>query len=588
MRLTVTSRVRNWLTACLLLLSFLPAMAWADENSPSAVRLWDTVTPLQGRPDVTQRQSWRALATAAPGHLQGDLMVETDGLLAAFASQLGEVLVSASAESPQGKASIRPAELSGKNAVIASTTVAEQNGVVLVEADFRAPGADSLPITFRFTGDRILAVRPEGSTRGITFAAPVELAVVPSLVGDDLIYECRDYPGAKTLSLPSEHFLIGLLRGENSMLVATWQEAIPSVRLELNGGAGQQSFEAITFLGGNGISLAMLDAPGIWHREILNPFFLERDVAISWRPPFPATWLTQLYEDELKTTFEFRHEKEEHWRGGIGSYTLPAWFSGEKPMLSLGKQIVPEGEAIIYFLERDNDTPEQAASPLDIADRTLADDVRAGVLEVEGRPAWWPMRPDAALGGETCNVTDVLKAIFDAGEEVQKRVFVRGGAEDMLFHLEVMFGRNERYYTFASDMIAYLDAQAKVRPGLAPYLRDLRSLPEQMIATYDNTRDTLRDMDYARELAVKTTALAAEKRPDSPQRMMELKQEWIGMGGAAEELSRREHTLARKLYQQAAYRAVGNPAAIPLAEEIRRRAKQCLRRPDSYEIWGNF
>jgi hypothetical protein len=257
-------------------------------------------------------------------------------------------------------------------------------------------------------------------------------------------------------------------------------------------------------------------------------------------------------------------------------------------MLSLGKQIPPEGEAIIYFLERSDDTPEGIVSPIDIARDTLAGDVRVGVLDVEGRPTWWPMRPDAALGGETCNVTDVIKKIFDAGEEVEKQLFVRGGAEDMVFHLEVMFERNGRYYPFAKEMVSYLDAQAKVQPELGPYLREMRGIAEQMIATYDSTRESLREMDYARELEAKTIALAAEKRPDNRQRMDDLKQEWIGMGGAAEELSRREHTLARKLYQQAAYRAATDPGAVPVAEEVRRRTKQCLQRPDSYEIWENY
>ena len=587
MRTTPVCSTRSWLVAFVLLLSPLAAAAWADEQ-PGTVRLWDTVTPLGGKADVMQRTTWRPVTTAASGHLQGDLVVETDGLVAAFASRLGMVLVYGSTP-PQGEAAIRPAELFGKQAVIASTTVAEQNGAVLAEADFRAPGAASLPVTFLFKGSRIVAIRPEGSTRGITLSAPVELAVVPSIVGDDLICDPGDYPSATALFLPSEHFLLGLLKGEGSILVMTWQEAMPSVRLELSSASPEQrSIEAVSFVGGTGLSLAMLDAPGIWHRESLNPSFLERDVAIRWKPPFPATWLTQLYEDEVKTTFEFRRHRDEHWRGGIGSYTFPTWFSDEKAMLSLGKQIVPEGEAIIYFLERSEDTPHQIESPIDIAQRTLAGDVQVGVLDVEGRPAWWPMRPDAVIGGETCDVTDVLKKIFEAGQEVEKQAIVRGGVEDMYFHLEVMFERNGRFYPFAKDMIAYLDAQQTAKPELAPYLREMRTTAEQMIAVYDSTRDTMGSMDYAHELGAKTIALAAEKRPDNPQRLDDLKQGWCGMGGALEELSRRENTFARKLYQQAAYRAAGNPEAIAVAEEIRRRTKQCLRRPDSYEIWANY
>ncbi|MFB3882749.1 MAG: hypothetical protein ACE149_15900 [Armatimonadota bacterium] len=587
MKRPVKCDVGTWLAAWAVLLLAQVGLAHAEPH-PGAVRLWDTMAPLNSRDDMKQRKGWQPAGPSSSGRLQGNLVVEADGIVAGFASRLGEVLISNAAGSSQG-AAVRPAELLGQQAFLSGTTFAEQDGVVMAEAEFRAPGGASIPITFTFKGDLIVSVRPEGSTRGVSISAPMELALVPSFVGDDLIYDPKDYPATEALSLPSEHFLLGLLEGEKGMLVMTWQEGLPEVRLDLTPGvrAGERGIEAVSLLGGKGVSLAVLGAPGIWHRERLDSSFLERDVAIRWQPPFPATWLTQLYEDEVKTTFEFRREKEEHWRGGIGSYTLPVWFSEGGPVFSLGKQIVPEGEAIIYFLERDWGTPEEVVTPIEVAERSLAGDVRIGVLDVEGRPTWWPMRPDWAIGGETCNVTDVLKEIFDDGQEVEKRLFVRAGAEDMVFHLEVMFDRNGRYYPFATEMLAYLDAQAEAKPELASYLNEMRGIAQQMIFLYDSARDTLRDMDYARKLEAKTIALAAEKRPDNAQRMVELKEQWIGMGGAAEELSRMEHTLARKLYQQAAYRAATDPAAMPIAEEIRRRTKQCLRRPDSYEMWVN-
>ena len=95
-------------------------------------------------------------------------------------------------------------------------------------------------------------------------------------------------------------------------------------------------------------------------------------------------------------------------------------------------------------------------------------------------------------------------------------------------------------------------------------------------------------MGYAHELGRETVALAAEKRPDNPQRMAELEQDWVGVGGAVERLARQEHTLARKLFQKAGYRAAVRPEAMPLAEEIRRRAKKCLANPEGYEIWANY
>jgi hypothetical protein len=595
-------RSHRWIVASILALFAGAAVVWAqrahvDEGPPApaelsnqaSVRLWDTVAPLQSQIGLTRRERWRAVTAGAPGRLQGDLVVETNTLAAAFPSRLGKVVVCALGEPTRSRVELVPSELRGKQTILESTKITRPSaGVVMVHAGFAAPEAKSLPIAFSFTGNRILAVTPEGGTRGISVIAPIDLALVPSFVGDDLIYDPRDYPSAKALSVPSEHLLLGLLKGERSMFIVTWQDDRPPVNLALSDPGGNASIQAADFMGGGGLSLAVLNARGIWHWEPLKPSYLERDVAIQWKPPYPAIWLTQLYEDEVKTTFEFRDAREEVWRGGVGSYIFPTWFSGGKTMLSLGKSIPPEGEAIIYFLERSDATPEQALSPIDVVKATLTGDVLDRILDVEARPSWYPQRADPVLGGATCGVTDQLKKIFDEGQEVEKQAIVKGGVEDMYFYLEGMFRLDARYYPFAKDMLAYLEAQEKQQPSLAPYSREMRGIAEEIITTYDNSRDTIRDMSYAHELGDKTIALAAEHRPDNAQRMVELKQDWTGMGGALEELARKEHTLTRKLFQQAAYRAATRPEAMAVAEEIRRRARQCMEKPGSYEIWANY
>lgn len=563
--------------------ALLAITAASDAASPATIRLWDTVAPLRTEADLARRGGWRAFSAGA---IHGDLVAETEALVVAFASRLGKVLITSRAEPSQRRAEVRPAELLGKQVTLA-TAVTEQSGVVTVQADFRTAGGSGLPISFSFSGERIVRVTPQQGTRAIALTAPLELAMVPSFLGEDLIYDPRDYPAAKTLSLPSEHFLVGLLKGESSMLVATWQEEIPRVQLSLSN-TGKPGISAANFAGGRGLSVAVLDASGIWHREALKPSMLERDIAIAWKPPFPAVWLTQLLEDEVKTTFEFRGGREETWRGAVGSYTYPAWFSQGRAMLSLGKKIPPEGEAVIYFLERNNDTPQQVLSPIDVVQRTLSGEPLAAILEVEGRPAWFPERPNRVIGAATCATTDALKAIFDAGEEVEKQAMVRGGVEDMYFYLEHMQERNARFPAFAKDLLAYLARERKAKPELASYLDEMRSIAQEIVTTYDDARDTIRDMKYAHQLGDKTIALATEKRPDNPQRMADLKQEWTSMGGALEHLACREHTLTRKLYQEAAYRAATNAAAMPVAEEIRRRTKRCLEKPESYEIWANY
>jgi hypothetical protein len=577
----VARNSRRWLAGAVIVVGVVAAVFVtrpARGGSAPAVHLWDTVTPLHGSGDVRMSQQWRSIDAAAPGKLRGDLVVQTDAVAAAFASRLGQVLLNGVA--------IRPVALAGKQAQL-TATASERNGAVTVRADFRAPGAKSLPISFSFMDGRILAITPEGNTRGVSVAAPIELAIVPSFVGDDLIYDARNYPSAETLSLPSEHFLLGLVKGEASMLVLTWQEAMPSVRLALTGSAGKQSIGAVNFTGG-GLSLALLEAPGIWHREPLTPSMLERDVAISWKPPFPATWLTQLYEDDVRTTFEFRRGRHDTWRGGVGSYIYPTWFSQGKTMLSLGKKIPPEGEAIIYFLERAEGTPPQVVSPIEVAQRTLHGDVLTSLLDVDGREAWFPERPDHVIGAATCATTDAFMRIFNAGEEVQKLDLVKGGVKDMYYYLEQMQRMDARFPSFAKKMSAYLDAQQQANPRLAPYFRELRATAAEIVTTYDESRDTIRDMAYAHELGDKTIALASQMRPDNVQRMADLKQDWTGMGGALEHLAAREHTLTRRLYQQAGYLAATRPEAIPIAQEVRTRTRHCLERPESYEMWANY
>jgi hypothetical protein len=559
-------------------------------RGPAPVSLWDTVAPLRGQADLAQRKGWQVVRPAAASHLRGDLVVEAKTTGAAFASRLGKVLVYSKADPSQRRAEIAPTGLSGGMVAIAAAKVTEEGQAATVRAEFRAGKGKALPVAFSFTSRGILQIAPEGERRGIVLSAPIEVAVAPSFVGDDLLYQARDYPSAKSLALVSEHWLLGLLKGEGSMLVMTWQEDIPSVSAAVSqAGTGKASIGALSFAGGKGLFLGVLEAPGIWHRESLNASrFLERDTTVSWRPPFPAMWLTQLYEDGVKTTFEFRNERENTWRGAVGNYIYPTWFSDGKTVLSLGKKIPAEGEAIMYFLERTEETPERVLSATDIVKQTLAGDVLAHLLDVAGRPTWYPHREPYVLGGATCGVTDKMKEFFDAGQEVEKQELIKGGVEDMYAYLEGMFERDARFYPFAQDMMGYLDAQAKANAKLVPFLSEMRSTAEQIARTYDGARDTIRDMDHARDLGAQTIALAAEKRPDNPQRFVELKQAWTSMGGALEGLARREHTLTRELYQQAGYGVATRPEAMSVVREVRKRTRACLERPESYEIWANY
>ena len=69
---------------------------------------------------------------------------------------------------------------------------------------------------------------------------------------------------------------------------------------------------------------------------------------------------------------------------------------------------------------------------------------------------------------------------------------------------------------------------------------------------------------------------------------MELLKTWRAMGGAQDYVVAQCHAITRKLCQEAGYGCVAQPKAAELAEEIRRRCRQCLRNPDGYEIWADY
>lgn len=210
-------------------------------------------------------------------------MAETSSLTVVFVSSLGRVLVYAK-DDPVCQALVSPTSLQGKAATLARVMVSEgEENPVVVYAVFSAKEtSEPVAVTFSFGEGGVLGIWPQDSARNVTISAPIELTLVPSFVGDDLIYDPQAYPSAPFLALASEHVLLGLLKGGNSELVMTWQDDIPSVHLLTTPGAPGAT--GLSFEGGKGVFLAVLEASGIWHREQLTPDYLERDVALSWKP----------------------------------------------------------------------------------------------------------------------------------------------------------------------------------------------------------------------------------------------------------------------------------------------------------------
>ena len=592
-----------------LILLLIAAGVSAAQGGPTAggIVLWDTGVPFGDTVDVGDRGGWKAVpgdlltleadppkASSDPGYygreytFKGDPAVENSHVTAVFWSGKGTVAIYSKADA--GRKIVEFAPLATTR--ISRCEVLRNAGdEVALDVSFSAGAGQDLSAVFAFDKTQIVEIRPAQNMKGIRLAGSIEYGVAPSFVGDDLILAPGQFASANTLHVPAENVFLGLLKGESSELVMTWPKGKQQMRLNLGGdGQGTRLIESIDFdTGGQSLYLAVLEAPGIWHREELKPSYLEKDVTINWQRPFPAEWVTQLDEAGVKATFAFRQFKGQIWRAVAGMYIYPVWFDGDSTVYLLSKKVPPKGESLIYFLEG-NGTPTSILTPVDVMKATLGRQMSDALLDPAGRK----LRTHHRRAGEgvrracTCGGTEAIQAVCDAGQEVEKGQYVAGAVDDMVYFVTRHMARIDEYRAFADDMIKFLHATGSSAAELKPYLDSLEQIAQQIPQEYAVQKENIKSLEYADELARKTKALTARKDPQNLPTYKDLSEKWRAMGGAQDGLLGQYHVIARKLHQEAGYGCLNQPKAVDVAQEIRRRCRLCLRNPDGYEVWPNY
>ncbi len=394
-----------------------------------------------------------------------------------------------------------------------------------------------------------------------------------------------------TLCVPSENLFVGLLKGQNNMLVVTWPEGKQKMKLVLAANQQESHFiESIDFENDSkSLYLAVLSAPGIWHEEELKPTNLEKDITIEWKRPFRAKWITQLSEGRVQTTYTFREAKDKIWRGVIGHYIYPVWFSDDRASYRLSKKIPPKGRSIIYFLER-KDTPASVLAPVDIMKMTLGRQMCDEILDLPGRK----LRTHHRRGAEgvrracTCGCTEAIQAVFEDGQEVQKKEYVEGAVDDMVYFVERHTERIGEYQEFARDMLDFLNQTWRTARELELFLDRMAAIVQEIPQEYQSKQELIKNMKYVDDLTRQTKALTKKKQPRNLKAYEQLSMKWRRMGGAQDDLVAQCHRITRKLLQQAGYGCTSSPKAVEIARQIITRCKKCLRNADGYEIWANY
>ena len=601
-----------WKTILIFLLVTNPEISIAQRTQQkSNTIVWDTQSPFVNTVDVRDKTDWKIVpadlltlelnpsaAVSDPAYygreysFKGDVVVENEHLTAVFLSGKGKVVIYSKTDPSKKRIEFVPLQLKGKQASIKHGSILQNTGdEAVLEVSFSSRGAkDSFSAIFSFDQTGIIEIKPAENMKGISLLSPIEFGVLPDFIGDDLIYDSEKYPSGTTLHVPSENLFLGLLEGQNNMLVVTWPKGRQQMRLVLSKSQENRLIESVDFDNdGRNIYLALLEAPGIWHKEDLKPTYLEKDIAVNWKRPFRAKWITQLIEADVKTTFTFKESKETIWRGVTGRYNFPVWFNDGKTFYRLGKKIPPKGYSLVYALER-NGTPASISTPVDIMKATLGRQACDTILDLPGRK----LRNHHRRGGTgvrraaTCGCTEAMQVVFDAGEEVKRKEYVAEAVDDMVYFVERHVERIEEYQDFANNMIKYLNLAGKSTADLKPFIDNMQAIVQEIPRGYRIQKENMKSLEYAAELSRKTKALTRKKSSQNLPTYNDLSLKWRTMGGAQDTVIGQCHTITRKLFQEAGYGCVNQPGAVKIAREIRRRCRECLRNPDGYEIWPNY
>ncbi len=617
----------KWLHNRSLLVSFLTAAASCIFVTQAAelqngLVIWDTGHRLADDSGIRTREGWKAIpselftfeanpqkAASDPGYygreysFTGDAVVENQFLTAVFCATKGRLILYSKGIGKEGSrissentgcgtkvGEIVPLQVQGEAHISHVEILRNAGDEAALEITFGS--AQSGNITERFSFDRheIIEIQPVGKADGIRLNSSIQYGIVPAFIGDDLIFGASEAT-ADNLLLPAENVFVGLLKDGDSELILTWPKGKQQFRLNsAEGGRQSGMFQAAELESdGKSIYLAVESAAGIWHREVLKPGHLEKDVALEWKPPFQAKWKTQLSEAGVKTTFNFHSSKGEIWRGVPGSYNYPVWFDGDMAYFHLSKKIPPKGEAIIYCLEGQN-TPPTISTPADILKVSLGRETADVILDSTGRK----LRTHHRRGGDgvhracTCGCTEAIEAIFQAKEELAKKEDVRQALGDMNFFVECHVQRIDEYRRFADDLIAYLRTAGGGSAELKAYLQTLEQIASQIPQEYEVQKENMKSPEHAAQLTRQTMALTAASGTNNLAAYQELLKAWRAMGGAQDYVVAQCHTITRKLAQEAGYLCVGDPNAVKIAEEVRAKCRRVLRNPDGYEIWSDY
>ena len=412
--------------------------------------------------------------------------------------------------------------------------------------------ADHLVLTVYLSSEGIFELRPAAAGQLTLGRAGIQYAIVPCFVGADLVFDAKSRAHKARTYIPSTNLMIGLIAGQDCMLVATWAPGEQMAWFETRQRGGENPlWDDFCFeTAGHSLFLSYLQNADLWHAEPLKADYVERDTAIGWKRPFEAKWIGRIHlaNDEIDYPFYFRHERMKMWGRCIrGWFYYPVWFNGDQTIIHFEKHFPPRGEMLVYYLE---DHPQQTAaqgSPVRIMETALGRNRRSALLDFAGAEERLLLKHHNAV----CEMTDTLQEYFDAGQEVNQRALVDRYCDDVADFIGMIRDRIHEFGAHAGQLRAFLEGQAKAQATLADSAGQLEEILDEMEQARANGMPST-SLDEVRRWTAEMKSLAAEVRPGNNKKYEKLASQCRSVAGSQDDLARDLSVLAIRLSQEAA------------------------------------
>lgn len=543
--------------------------------SRQGVTVWIPPTGFSGSAKIFSETSWETIAAEQLAKtLTRDPLIGTDTTLCALDAGGSRITIySRRGDRLVKRASLRPSA-AGPDSQYRLVRNGDRSGLgVEVVRDGK------IQYTLRMIGSGLLEFEPGQADLLAASECRLSYALVPSLVGTDLVYAPLAFPEKRRLYVPSMSFLVGLVEGGDCTMVAAWPPGGQTVELGLSNPAGQRHFDRFALApAGESVFLQFVEHPGIWHAEPLRPAYLEKDAVIGWKRPFEAKWIGRFYieSEAISYPFYFAGEKRKLWGRYMRSwYEFPVWFDGDKTCLHFEKKFPPQGDLLIYCLEKHRKAAGPA-SPVEILQEAIGNDAASKLLDFAGIEE----RPLLAHHEAVCAMTNKMQEIFDAGNEVKQRAFIEQRCGDVARFIGMIRRRVEEYGEFGQRVGNLLRERGQILPDEGR--EDLQSLAEdiEQVAGEDLPKVSLGEV---RGWTDRMKGFAAEVRPTNAKEYEKLARQCRSVAGSQDELAREESIRAIRLMEMAAAIGVDSPQQAGLVAEIVANCRQVLRSPTWWE-----